>query len=219
MTRRSWSLLASALLLAAPSAPTSASGARDGEVRALSLVAAPGRAEPVIQVQGTVDITDRTLTNPNRIVLDLAGATLAPGAESAYDGVKRAGVLNMRVKQFTPTVVRVVLDVEQLVPYRVERSPDAIRVSFGSEQAFLAWNGGTVTATRAVAAPAEPVVKPAVAPAYEAPAPAASRAQGRQNTITVSWNNASIEDVILGFQAVSGRSIILGKDIKRTITA
>jgi type IV pilus assembly protein PilQ len=224
MIRRSSSLLASALLLAAPPvsrAPT------DGEVRAVSLVPAVGRAELVIQVRGAVEVTDRTLRDPNRIVLDVAGATLASGVERAsYDGVKRAGVLNVRVKQFTPDVVRIVLDVDQLVPYRVERTAEAIRVSFGAEQGFVAWNSGAVAE-----ASEPPALAPVKAEPRAAPAPtpdeepsvltrALGRTQGSQvPRITVSWNNASIEEVIAGFQAISGKSIILGKDIKRTVTA
>lgn len=229
MIHRSWSLLASALLLAAPS--VHAANGRDGEVRAVSLVPASGKAELVIQIQGAVQVTDRTLTDPNRIVLDIAGATLGTGMNrSAYDGVKRAGVLNVRLSQYTPDVVRVVMDVERLVPYRVERSDEAIRVSFGSDQGFLAWNGGSVTAVRDQAMAAAPVPAPLSERVEAAPAVPASdaralnrvmgRSQARPATrITVSWSNASIEEVIGAFQAISGKSIILGKDIKRTVTA
>ena len=222
MMQRSWSLLASALLLAAP---LHAGGVRDGEVRAVSLVPASGRAELVIQVQGDVQVSDRTLTDPNRIVLDITGATLAAGMDQriGYDGVKRAGVLNVRVRQYAPDVVRVVLDVEHLMAYRVERSTGAITVSFGAQQGFAAWNGNAAAVAAMVTAP------PAAAPA---PQPAAtgreeatlSRAMGRtQNRpiprITVSWNNASIEEVVAGFQGVSGLSIIIGKGVKANVTA
>jgi type IV pilus assembly protein PilQ len=234
MMHRSWSLLASALLLAAPS--VHAATGRDGEVRAVSLVPTSGKAELVIQIQGAVQITDRTLTDPSRIVLDIAGATLGAGMNrSTYDGVKRAGVLNVRLSQYTPDVVRVVMDVERLVPYRIERSDADIRVSFGTDQGFLAWNGGSVTAVRdqAVAVAPAPVATLAVATVQPEPAASAAaradagtlnRAMGRTQArgvprITVSWNNASIEEVIGGFQVISGQSIILGKDIKRTVTA
>ena len=212
MIHRSWSLLASAALLVAP--PATAGGGRDGEVRAVSLLPSSGRAELVIAVQGAVTIADRTLPDPSRIVLDVSGATLAAGMDRiSYDGVKRAGVLNVRVKQFTPDVVRIVLDMEQLVPYRVERTAEAIRVSFGTAQTFVAWTGG-VTAPSAESAP-PPVV--AAAPAEAIPV---VRVQGGQvPRVTVSWNNASIDEVIAGFQAISGKSIILGKDIKGTVTA
>jgi len=211
MIRRSWSLLAGVLLVGPIGRPLPAN--RDGEVRAVSLVPASGRAELVIQVQGAVEVADRTLTDPNRIVLDLSGATLSPDVvRSSYDGVKRAGVLNVRLSQYTPTVVRIVLDVERLVPYRVERGPDAIRVSFGSEQGFLAWNGPS-----AAAAPIA-VELPVRAAPVPAPQPRPVQVRTGQR-ISVSFNNASIEDVVSLFQRVSGKSIILGKDIKRTVTA
>ena len=211
MIHRSWSLLASAALLVAP--PATAGGGRDGEVRAVSLLPSSGRAELVIAVQGAVTVADRTLPDPSRIVLDVSGATLAAGMDRiSYDGVKRAGVLNVRVKQFTPDVVRIVLDLEQLVPYRVERTAEAIRVSFGTAQSFVAWTGG-VTAASAESAPA-------AAPAAPAEAIPVVRVQGGQvPRVTVSWVNASIDEVIAGFQAISGKSIILGKEIKGTVTA
>lgn len=222
MMHRSWTFLVSALLFAAPSA--SASTERDGEVRAVSLVPSSGKAELVIQILGAVQVTDRTLSDPNRIVLDIAGATLGAGmSRLVYDGVKRAGVLNVRLSQYTPDVVRVVMDVERLVPYRIERSDEAIRVSFGSDQGFLAWNGGSVMAVRDAALAAAPATaQPSEAPSTDnrALTRALGRSQGTQiPRITVTWHNASIEEVIGGFQAASGKSIILGKDIKRTVTA
>src|SRR5262245_17571871 len=209
MIRRSWSLLAGALLFA-PHGPVTP--VRDGEVRAVSLVPASGRAELVIQVHGAVEVADRVLSDPARIVLDLTGATLSSGV-ARYDGIKRAGVLNVRVSQFTPQVVRVVLDVERLLPYRIERGTDAIKVSFGSDQGFLAWNGGAVTA----AEPAETPVRPVAAAApVDAPPPGAnvihtSAQQRGVPRINVTWYDADIQDVISGFQKVSGKSIILGK--------
>jgi type IV pilus assembly protein PilQ len=206
-------------------APPPAGMTRDGEVRAVSLQPAAGRAELVIAVQGAVVVTDRTLPDPSRIVLDVTGATLSPGMERVtYDGVKRAGVLNVRVKQFTPDVVRIVLDMEQLVPYRVERSAEAIRVSFGSGQTFVAWNTGAATVTEApaaarVEAPAAVLATAAAEDVTETARPVVRVQGGQIPRVTVSWVNASIDEVISGFQAISGRSIILGKGITRTVTA
>src|SRR5207247_11013037 len=47
----------------------------------------------------------------------------------------------------------------------------------------------------------------------------AEAAQSQASRITVQWDNASIEDVIAGFAAFSGRTIILGRDIKGNVTA
>jgi type IV pilus assembly protein PilQ len=225
MKHRSLSLLASALFLAAP---LSAGPAREGEVRAVSLVPTSGRAELVIQVQGDVQVTDRTLSNPNRIVIDITGATLAAGLDhsGSYDGVKRAGVLNVRMRQYTPDVVRVVLDVEQLMAYRVERSTGAITVSFGAEQQFVAWNGGNSTPAPRMAQeiPARAPTPVVAAEPMSREDAMLSRSLGRTQSrqvprVTVSWNNASIEEVVAAFQAVSGLSIIIGKNVKATVTA
>ena len=59
--------------------------------------------------------------------------------------------------------------------------------------------------------------------------PAAAEVESRSNRavavrageprITVTWDRASIADVVAGFAAFSGRTIILGKDIKGEVTA
>lgn len=76
-------------------------------------------------------------------------------------------------------------------------------------------------AAMAEAAPAEPAVTQATITqavarqAYEYK-PARERAEPR---ITVTWDRASVADVVAGFAALSGRTIILGKDISGEVTA
>ncbi|MGH7560708.1 MAG: secretin N-terminal domain-containing protein, partial [Gemmatimonadales bacterium] len=68
-------------------------------------------------------------------------------------------------------------------------------------------------------APAPAPVRPAVEEEPAAPR-STGRGQARQEPrITVSWDKATIEEVVAGFQAVSGRSIILGKNVSGTVTA
>lgn len=220
MIGRSRSLLLSALLAVPLGGPGTAR--EDGEVRSVSLVPVPsgGRAELVIDVRGTIEVTDRVLRDPNRLVLDLAGATLVPGMSRSYDGVPRAGVRNVRVSQFTPNVVRVVLDLEQLVPYRIERAAETIRVSFAAGQQFSAWNGPAtpVTPTDAANPAAPPPDQRAVSPIL--PVASAPSLQGQITRMNVTWNKAPLEAVIAGFRAVSGRSIVLGRDLgERPVTA
>lgn len=202
--------------------PLGGSGAReDGEVRAVSLVPLPsdGRAELVIEVNGTIEVTDRVLRDPNRIVLDLAGATLASGMSRSYDGILRAGVRNVRVSQFTPNVVRVVLDVEQLVPYRIDRGTGSIRVSFNAGQDFQAWNAQSMKVQQ-VAAPED---RPEPAPRKVSPVlpiSASPLPQSQVQRMTITFNKAPLEAVVAQFRAVSGRSIILGRDLgERQVTA
>lgn len=236
MTLSSWSLVATALVTLAAGPGLGPEGAPDSEVRAVSLVSGPGKAELVIELGGAVAVRDMTLEDPARIVLDLDGAVLPAGFRDSYDGVNRAGVVGMRVRQFAPSVVRVVLVLERLKPYEVVRADDAIRVTFGAEQSFAAWSAGR-TATVAARIPVrtelpEPVVvepdfvdEPVVGqPIRVAPSVASERVlaravQRQEPRITVSWDNASIQEVIAGFQAISGRSIILGKGISVSVTA
>jgi len=230
-------------LLLAVVAPRALAGTtmdgRDGEVRGVSVVPATGKVEIVIDVQGAALIQDFTLSNPARLVIDLQGTRLA-GPVALYDGQNRGGVRNVRYAQFKPDVVRVVIDLDALKDYQVERGAGQVRVRIGTERtAFAAWSSNTV-------APAAPV---AVASRAAAPPPAATSgpdqaarvttptlaqpmsieeylaahraevAQSQAARITVQWDNASIEDVVAGFAAFSGRTIILGKDVKGNVTA
>ncbi|OLC11153.1 MAG: hypothetical protein AUH41_01360 [Gemmatimonadetes bacterium 13_1_40CM_66_11] len=214
--------------------------ARDGEVRGVSVLPATGKVEIVIDLQGAALVQDFTLSNPARLVIDLQGTRLtAPVA--LYDGQNRGGVRNVRYAQFKPDVVRVVIDLDALKDYQVERAAGQVRVRIGTERTgFAAWSSSTVaptptvtTAARRVAAVAPPVTGgPEQAARVTTPSLGqpvsieeylaehrADAAQSQAARITVQWDNASIEDVVAGFAAFSGRTIILGKDIKGNVTA
>jgi type IV pilus assembly protein PilQ len=233
------------LALLAIVAPRALAGTaiRDGEVRGVSVVPAAGKVEVVIDLQGAVQINDFTLASPARLVIDLQGARLTAPA-TLYDGQNRGGVRNVRYAQFKPDIVRVVIDLDALKDYEVERVGGQVRVRIGTERTtFSAWSSSTVVAT---AVPPRRVaewgpggeVAPAVTGGPETAARvttpslgrsmsieeylAAHRADAAQSQaprITVQWDNASIEDVIAGFAAFSGRTIILGKGITGNVTA
>jgi type IV pilus assembly protein PilQ len=226
-------LAAAILAVAAPAALPAAPPA--GELTAVRIVSAPGRVDFVMQVQGAVKVTDFYLADPDRLVLDVAGATLRNGAVKLYDGVKRGGITNVRYAQFKPGVVRIVLDLEAPRPYSIEQHGDQIRVSFTGEAAgFQGWASDAGQPARVVTA-AEALPDDEGEDAYEvaAPAPRAARPEVRlvsstevtsragrdEPRITVTWDRASIADVVAGFAAFSGRTIILGKDIKGEVTA
>jgi type IV pilus assembly protein PilQ len=197
---------------------------------------ATGKVEIVIDVLGAALIQDFTLSNPARLVIDLQGTRLT-GPVALYDGQNRGGVRNVRYAQFKPDVVRVVIDLDALKDYQVERAAGQVRVRIGSERtAFAAWSSNTVAmAPVAVAsrAPAPPVTSaPDQAARVTTPTLAqpmsieayleahrAEAAQSQAARITVQWDNASIEDVVAGFAAFSGRTIILGKGITGNVTA
>ena len=135
-------MILSSLLLGASLAtarPARAEGPGGGEVTAVSLAPAAGKAEVVIAVRGAVDVKDFLLTSPDRLVLDVVGATLGQNAPAVYDGVKRGVVTDLRYSQFRPDVVRIVLDLAGPTTYKVQRAGDAIRVAFGPAARFQAW--------------------------------------------------------------------------------
>ena len=218
---------------AAPPSRALAGWGRDGEVKAVRVLPAAGSVEVVIDLRGAVDVQDFTLANPARLVVDLQGARLVAPAV-LYDGQNRGGVRNIRYAQFRPGVVRVVIDLDVLKDYQVERRDGEVRVKIGSERTgFDAWSSQTV----ASAAPLPPVA-PAASRGGEAarvvaPAPsdeavtideylaahAKESMQSQAARITVTWDNADLREVTAGFAAFSGRTIILSKDISGKVTA
>ncbi len=237
--------LAVVLAIVAPRAlagTTIGSTGRDGEVRGVSVLPASGKVDIIIDVQGGAQVTDFTLANPARLVIDLTGARLAAPA-TLYDGLNRGGVKNIRYAQFKPDVVRVVIDLDALKDYQVEHVAGQVRVHIGTERtSFAAWSSATVTAavvppphnTERASASEAPAVTGGPQQAARVTTPTLDRSmsieeylavhradalQSQAPRITVQWDNASIEDVVAGFAAFSGRTIILSKDIKGNVTA
>jgi type IV pilus assembly protein PilQ len=226
-----WMLVAAAVFGTAT--PVRAEGPGSGEVTAVSLAPAAGKTEILVAVKGAVEVRDFLLSSPDRLVLDVVGARLGTTTASLYDGVKRGGVVNLRYSQFRPDVVRIVVDLEGPQAYKVDRGTDAIRVSFGSGQGFQAWSSAdakpavaevaTMDEDSTEASPAPAAVRAPARPAARAPEvgirSAAMLTRADEPRITVTWDRASIADVVAGFAAFSGRTIILGKDVKGEVNA
>ncbi len=210
---------------------------RDGEVRAVSVLPAAGSVEVVIDLRGAVDVQDFTLASPARLVVDLQGARLVAPAV-LYDGANRGGIKNVRYAQFRPGVVRVVIDLDALKDYQIERRDGQVRVKIGSERtAFEAWSSQSA-ASAAAAAAVPPVAQRAASrggqaarvatPAQSGDEPtidayleahAKESAQSQAARITVTWDNADLREVVAGFAAFSGRTIIVSKDVKGQVSA
>jgi type IV pilus assembly protein PilQ len=234
--KRSIVLAASFALAAAPR--LTADAGRDGEVRAVSVAPVAGKVEVVIDLQGAVEVRDFTLQRPARLVIDLLGAHLAVPA-TLYDGQNRGGVKDIRYAQFQPGVVRVVIELDALTDYQIQRGDGRVRVQLGSERtAFAAWssgNGGPIlTAAAAPVAPAEPPPPVSGDPAARVSTPRvgglqniddylsvhrADALQSQAPRITVQWDDADIQDVVAGFAAFSGRTIVVGRGITGKVTA
>ncbi len=213
---------------------------RDGEVRAVTVAPASGRVDVVIDLQGAVEVQDFTLDAPARLVIDLLGARLTAPA-TLYDGQNRGGVRNIRYGQFRTGVVRVVIELDALADYQIQRGDGQVRVEIGSERTgFGSWSSSNA-ARVAAAAPPPTAVAPDAAPPAVTGDPAARVVsptvgavgsvddylrlhrgdvmQSQAPRITVQWDGADINDVVAGFAAFSGRTIVVGKGITGTVTA
>src|SRR6478672_11276421 len=155
MTRLHRLLLAAALL--GPASPALAEGGpASGEATGVSVLPAPGKADVVINVRGAGRVRDFMLHGPERLVVGVVGAQLA-ARTALYDGVNRGGVVNLRYSQFRPDVVRIVLDLQGVKDYKLARSDEEVRVSFGAERAFAAWSSASATGSAVAAVADEPV--------------------------------------------------------------
>ncbi len=155
-------------------------------VTGVSLVPGMDGAELVIAVDAGAKVSDFTLANPDRIVLDVIGAKLAVKPR-AYDRTARGAITNVRVAQFAVDTVRVVLDLAGRQAYVVHRADGEIRLSVRGTAQFARWDmipetfaPLTRVASASEAAPAAPVTAPVdvIAPIIEreAAVPAATLA-------------------------------------------
>jgi type IV pilus assembly protein PilQ len=202
----------------------------DATVTSVSVVPTTGRADVVIRVDGTVSLKHFTLSKPDKIVVDMTGATLGLPQGDAYDGVARGGITRIRYSQFTRTVVRVVLTLDALHTYDVTQNEGEVRISVvGPASKFSPWQVGNDDARAERPIPlarVEPVEKAAVpaTPARLEPyvSALAARQTGRQSQeprITVNWENAPINDVLGVFSAFTSRTILPSRNVSGTVTA
>ena len=169
------------------------------------------RTEVVVRLDGDVTWKHFSLRNPERVVIDIAGAK--QGLALEFSDIKRGGVTGMRVSQYSPLVVRVVIDLAQNVKYETREVDGEIRISFPNPQGeFETWETG-LTSRRVkvdVAKNAEPAATKAAAPVQ----------QRQQPRVTVSFQDEPIMNVLLTFSEFSGRSIVASPEVKQiTVSA
>ncbi len=182
-----------------------------------------------------------TLAGPNRIVLDLPGTTLGSLGGRSYDGQARGPVQNIRMAQYRPDIVRVVIDVDGSMRYTLSGGNE-VRIALAGGTETAAWSTGDAMPSQRVAqAPAREVavavmdstISSARAAVGEMPSqvqyqtpepavlgtPATSAGKPPKPRITVSYQEADIRDVIAAFASFANRTIIVGKDVAGSITA
>ena len=155
--KRVLAVIVAAFVAFGPVAAPVAAFPAEGAVTSLSVVPASGRAELVIGVAGGVEVADFTLRSPDRIVLDISGASLGFLTRS-YDQVARGAITNIRVSQYRKGTVRVVINLDGPRSYEVMKDADEVRVSVAADgpASFAAWHVGAQRSESRAEARTEP---------------------------------------------------------------
>ncbi|MGE0705488.1 MAG: AMIN domain-containing protein [Vicinamibacterales bacterium] len=182
-----------------------------GPVTGVSVLPAAERTQIVIAVAGEVEYREFTMEGPNRLVVDILGSTLAL-PQDEYPSINRGGVLSLRTSQYSPDVVRVVVELQAMVPYEVRQGEGGLRITLDNPTGrFTPWTSalgvGPSAPARAPAPSLTRAAAPAPLPAQEAP------------RITISFENTPIQEVASAFADFAGRSIVLGAGVAGAVTA
>src|SRR5467141_1077494 len=128
--RHGYLILASMALANSPVLAQSPAGATvtAAVISSVAITQASERAAVRVEGEGRLDVHAGRMQNPDRLVLDFAGARLAvqktviPGISDPVRGV--------RVGQYRPDVARVVVDLTAATPYQVSRDGEAVVIYF-----------------------------------------------------------------------------------------
>src|SRR5882762_6780959 len=111
----------------APAAATSA------VISSVAITQAPERSAVRVEGEGRLDVHAGRMQNPDRLVLDFAGARLAV-QKTVIPGIS-APVRGVRIGQYRPDVARVVIDLTSATPYQLLRDAGAIVINFETKAA------------------------------------------------------------------------------------
>lgn len=178
-----------------------------GPVTGLKVQPATDRTEVVISLEGEAEFRDFTMEGPARLVVDLMGAQHALPRDN-FPNINRGGIRAIRTSQYSADIVRIVLELDELVGYHVVPEPGGLRVVLDSSSGvFQPWAAGEFEGFT-VPAPSVPTAQPAAAP----PQQAAER-------ITVTFENEPIQNVLLTFADFADRSIVPGAEVTAVVSA
>lgn len=181
-------------------------------VTSLAIVPSLDRTEILVSVERPVEVRDFTMEGPNRLVLDVINAQhLLP--QENYVGINRGGVRSVRSSQYSDDIVRIVVELNQLVEYTVEQYDGYVHISlanpFGN---FEPWDAAV---DGAVAVPTASFVNEQA----EAASTAAVPQEAPTRRITIAFNNSPISEVLFAFAEFADRSIVPGAQVTGSVTA
>src|SRR5438445_12646035 len=133
--RHGYLILASVALATSPAfAQTPAGATAAGAViSSVAITQASERSAVRVEGEGRLDVHAGRMQNPERLVLDFAGARLAV-QKTVIPGIS-APVRGVRIGQYRPDVARVVVDLTTATPYQVSRDGEAVVIYFENPSA------------------------------------------------------------------------------------
>jgi type IV pilus assembly protein PilQ len=102
-------------------------------ISSVAITQAPQHAAVRVEGEGRLDVHAARMQDPDRLVLDFAGARLAV-QKTVIPGVS-APVRGVRIGQYRPDVARVVIDLTSATPYQLSRDAGAVVIYFDAQQA------------------------------------------------------------------------------------
>ena len=120
---------------AAPVATPASSAPVSGEpvlVEKVSVRPQQGALRVDIQSSGPLAYETRILSNPARLVIDLPQSVLATRQRTVPVSHNLVAGLRMAQFQAEPPVTRVVVDLKDMIPYKIDATPEGLRVMLGA---------------------------------------------------------------------------------------
>ena len=147
--RHGYLILASMALASSPVLAQSPAGATvtPAVISSVAITQAAERAAVRVEGEGRLDVHAGRMQNPDRLVLDFAGARLAV-QKTAIPGISDP-VRGVRIGQYRPDVARVVIDLTTATPYQVSRDGKAVIIYFETSSTTLAESVPSMTTVAA----------------------------------------------------------------------
>jgi type IV pilus assembly protein PilQ len=208
-------------------APAPAAAKATGKVTRVEVQNVRGRQQIVIRTSGAVTYKVSESTNPLGLSVDVAGATIDPGAARTVDLRQvTSPISQLRASQHQTDpeqVVRVAAELRGQARYDVRQTPTAIIVEFmNSPRTASAPPVSAVPVAMSSPAPA-PAGAPVVAQAPSAPAPAPAPAAAAPSTpgngkLSMDFKDADINNLLRIIAEVSGKNVVAGSDVQGKVT-
>src|SRR6266567_8766941 len=112
-------------------------------ISSVAITQAPQRSAVRVEGEGRLEVHAARMRNPDRLVLDFAGARLAV-QKTVIPGLS-APVRVVRIGQYRPDVARVVIDLTTAMPYQLSREGEAVVISFEAPVAAPVDSGSSMT--------------------------------------------------------------------------